>query len=1215
MTTAEALEALTDSGRFEQLAAAIVGLRNSEYACLISTGINARGRTVPSPVDGFNRISGSDPPHFVMLACTTTDQPHLRSKLLGKDGDLSKALRYAEPLRKRFPNARFTVILATSHSINAELLRDLHLRGMELGVSCDPWGNSRLARDLDTHPSGQWLRREYLGIEAQQLSRELLWDISSVNCESYEDDTSSLLGRQWVSRSADDMLEQLVASREINLIFLIGKPGLGKSVAACRCLRKTITNGGTGLWLPAEILLDSPSIEHSVGAQLQRQSPALSADQASRAFQVLEPYERLLLVIDDVNRLSDPQASLRKLLGWIRESESNSEAGQLIRRPVVAICPMWPRVWRGIASLIEKRRDVAKVHVGLMEMSEAIDVLRTGTKADEPEIGLANAVRIVRGCNRDPFLLGMWNRMRADTPSASPSFQQDVIEEFIQIKTFELEERQHTRLLAGEYRGALVDLARHMIRVGSFCVPMEDIKTWFSDQQDALDGIRELVRQAVIVEQRDDALVRFRHDRLLKHFATKALQGLLKVSPEEKVLNDPWFGEWIAEACLAERPSTDELRRIMAPNPCCVIELLRKLEDPLDSFGEYVLQFVLEDLSRGENSLFSRGTLYSDLCSALVDAPQSTVTQLRKQLPSSPTLLLAGLRNGFAEDGIAYCASRRGWYPAFSNGLLEYCLSDIRGTAVQDTLVEGVSATMTSGRLAQDGLIGALSLIGALADARLAETITQCWNMANDKEDTLFYALWAALRCGADNNEAVMQPLLATWVSLSDERPEAYRLSDRDEVGDALRLALTFRASSGIVKYLVNVARETPGLRWPIQIAVSDINDPDAVEFNLATLAEGDFMFDSIKWSPRLGRRSLSEASRDRLRAIWGDASRCEKLRRSAFIWWAQAATRHEAALLQAVPEEHVLAPLAIRERAILGDRSVVPQLRSLLGKDAWNFNVASAVWTAEFADIADKHLRELATGNHDPFTLGYTLGEQGLVECLARVPVETSNSLLERNWAHLSQRPKFVELALYVGLPRLLEQARGAFNKCPAGLHAVRHIELHLGWQRSKHDAPAHVILDRVERLLPHVRDLDEHDVHTLADQCMALGQTSVLPKLQPYLSDDMRPRMLPTDDDLLKEVDELASSPKGIWHVQFTVEDSAKRGDDPARLPRLIAEWLPRRSDAEALAVGSEFLALMGRREDIAILDRWAGDTSSADFARVRSDALTRIQRRTLI
>jgi hypothetical protein len=818
---------------------------------------------------------------------------------------------------------------------------------------------------------------------------------------------------------------------------------------------------------------------------------------------------------------------------------------------------MWPRVWRGIASLIEKRRDVAKVHVGLMEMSEAIDVLRTGTKADEPELGVADAVRIARGCNRDPFLLGMWNRMRANTPSALASSQTDVIEKFIQIKTCELEERQHTRLLASEYRGVLVDLTRHMIRARSLCVPMEDIKTWFSDQQDALDGIRELVHQAVILEQRDDAFVRFRHDRLLKHFATKALQDLLKVSPEEEALSDPWFAEWMAEACLAERPRADYLRRIMASIPCCVIELLRKHQDPLDSFGESVLQFVLEDLSRGENSLFSRGILYSDLlCSALLYASQSTVAQLRKRLPSSPTVLLAGLRHGSAEDGIAYCASQRGWYPAFSNGLLEYCLSDVRGTAVQDTLVEGVSVAVTSGRLTQDEIVGALSLSGALADPRLAETIAQCWNMTNDKEDTLFYALWAALRCGADTDEAVMQPLLATWASLSDERTEPHSLSDRNEIGDGLRLALTFHASSAIVKYLVNVAHETPGLRWPIRIAVSDIDDPDAVEFNLATLSKGNYMFDSIKWSPKFGRRSLSDASRNRLRAIWGNASRGEKLRRSAFIWWAQTATRHEAALLQAVPEDDVLAPLAIRERAILGDRSVIPQLRNLLGKDAWNFNIASPVWTAEFADIADKHLRGLAIGNHDPFTLGYTPGEKGLVECLARVPAETSNSLLERNWDHLSLMPKFVELALYVGLPRLLEQARGAFSKCPAGLHAVRHIELHLGWQSSRHDAPAHVILDRVERLLPHVGELDEHDVYTLAHKCMALGQTSVLPKLQPYLSDDMRPRMLPTDDDLLKEVDELASSPNGTWRVQFTVEDSAKRGDDPARLPRLIAE-----------------------------------------------------------
>ena len=1214
MTTAEALEALTDSGRFEQLAAATVGLRNSKYACLISTGINARGRTVPSAVDGFNRVPGSDPPHFVILACTTTDTAHLRGKLLGKDGDLSKAVRHAEPLRKRFPNARFTVILATSHSIKGDLLRDLHIRGTESDVSCDPWENSRLARDLDTHPSGQWLRREYLGIEAQQLSRELLWDISSANCESYEDDTSSLLGRQWVSRSVDDTLEQLVASREINLIFLIGKPGFGKSVAACRCLRKAITNGGTGLWLSAEILLDSPSIEHAVGAQLRKHFPALSPDQASRAFQVLEPHERLLLVVDDVNR-SDPQPPLRKLLGWIREAESNSKEHQLARQPVVAICPIWPRVWRGMASLIEKRLDVAKVHVDLMEMSEAIDLLGTGAKPDDPEFELAKAVRIARECNRDPFLLGMWNRMRTDSPSTSSSVRQGIIEEFIQIKTSELEERQHTRLLAGEYRGALVDLARHMIRVGSFSVPMEDIKLWFSEQQDDLDGIRELVHQAVIVEQRDDGLVRFRHDRLLKHFATKALQGLLKVSPEEETLSDPWFAEWIAEACLIERPSTDELRRIMASNPCCVIELLRKLQDPLDSFGELVLQFVLEDLSQSEHSLFSRGILYSDLCLALLDASQSTVTRLRKQLPSSPMLLLAGLRNGFTEDGIAYCASQRGWCPTFSNGLLEYCLSDVRGTAVQETLVQGLSDTVTSGRLTQDGLIGALSLMGFLADPRLAETIRQCWNMASDKKDTLFYALWATLRCGADNNEAVARPFLTTWASLSDERTEAHSLSDRNDVGDALRLALSFHASSAIVKYLVNVACETPGLRWAIQIAVSDIDDPDAVEFNLATLAEGDFMFDSIKWSPRIGRRSLSDASRSRLRAIWDDASCSEKLRRYAFTWWSHGATPCDLADLRLLSREDELAQSAIRLRAVLGDRSVIRELEALLQEDAWNFNVASLVWANRFADIAHRHLRALASEKHAPFTPGCTHSELGLLECLARIPPETSNSLLERNWAHLSLRPKFVELALYVGLPRLLEQVRGAFSKCPAGLHAVRHLKLHLGWQSSRHNAPAHVILDRVERLLPHVGELDERDVYTLAHECIALGQTSVLPKLQRYLSDNMRPRMLPTDDDLLKEVDELADSPNDTWRVQFTVEDSVKRGDDPARLLRLIAKWLPRRSDTEGLAVGSEFLALIGRREDIAILDRWAGDTSSEDFTRVRSDALTRIQRRTPI
>ncbi len=1213
MTTAEALEALTDAGKFELLAAATVGLRNSDCACLVNTGINASGRTIVSTVDGFNRVPGSNPPHFVMLACTTTDRKHLRRKLLGADGDLAKSAKLALPLRKEFQNARFTVVVATSRRLDENLLGDVHTKASKVGLSCDLWEQSRLARELDLHPFGQWLRKEYLDIEAELLSRELLHDISEASCKSYEDDSSSLLGMHWVRRGIDRRLEQLIASPATTLIFLVGKPGLGKSVASCRQLRATITSGGNGVWLPGESLLANPSIGHAIDAHVKKLHGAPLLGRPGRAFQVLDPQEKLLVVLDDVNRLSDPLTSLRKLIGWITKPRSTSNSNQAASYPVVVICPLWPKVWRGIGHFVEKRTDIASVHLGLMELSEAIEFLRAGASDDESGMSLADAIRVARKCNRDPFLLGMARHMGESC--VEPSSQLDLIERFVQMETNELSMKTRAMLTPSEYRNALLDLAKHMIRERNFCVAMETIRDWFSARHDFLEGIRDLANQGAILEEGNDNLLCFRHDRLLGHFGALALQSFLRDSPQDEVLSDPWFADWTAEACFAEPPSSDVLKPVMASNPSCAIELIKGLDHASPSFTEDVLQFVVGDLSQGAESQFSRGTLYADLCSALLDAPCNAVDILRPHLPPSLALLLGGLHCGHALDGITYCASRRGWYPTLSDGRLEYCLSDIRGSDKQDALVESISTIVKSRELTQEGIAGALSLAGALADQRLCETITRCWKLAKKKEDVLLHALWAALRCGTDDHDHVTRPLVEAWASLSDVQDKPHVLSDRDEIGDALRLAPTYNASPSVVRYLLDVAKEVPELRWAIRIALSDIDDPDAVEFNLEILSEGEYMFDSIKWSPKFGRRSLCEESRDRLLEVWSDQSRDEKLRKYAFSWWTQAGTPKDASVLRTVDATDVLSSAAVRARAILGDRSVIPQLKSLLLDDPWNFGVAAPVWADEFEAIADDHLRGIAAEDHKPFTPGCTAGQQGLVECLARIPPDISNSLLERNWPHLSSRPEFVELALYVGQSTLLEKVKTAFESCPQGLHAIRHINPWLGWQYSQHDPLPQIILDRVERLLPHLADLDEHDVYDLVHACKVLGETHVLPQLQPYLSDEMRPRVLPTDEDLLKELDELAGMDNGVWHAQFMVEKAARRGDSQDRLLRLAAQWLPCRNDQEALAVACELVSLAGRREDIGILDSWKGNTTCPGFLRAKDDAWLRIRKRTLV
>src|SRR5437773_11760286 len=105
MTTAEALEAITDRALFERLATSVLRKAEPKYTGLIQTGVNARGETIVAPIDGLHLIAHSDPPHYVFVQHTTTDRERLRGKWLSNaDADLPKAIAQASKVRQDRPN-------------------------------------------------------------------------------------------------------------------------------------------------------------------------------------------------------------------------------------------------------------------------------------------------------------------------------------------------------------------------------------------------------------------------------------------------------------------------------------------------------------------------------------------------------------------------------------------------------------------------------------------------------------------------------------------------------------------------------------------------------------------------------------------------------------------------------------------------------------------------------------------------------------------------------------------------------------------------------------------------------------------------------------------------------------------------------------------------------------------------------------------------------
>ena len=171
MTTAAKLESLTDRSQFERLATSVLRKAEPKYSTIIQTGVNAQGETIVAPIDGLLLIPHSDPAHYVFVQHTTTDRDGLRRKWLSeRDGDLFKASTEALNVRQRQPDAVFTVVLTTNQRVDPKLFQDVCERAQTAHMVVDIWEQSRLADFLDTTQDGQWLRKSYLGVEAERLS-------------------------------------------------------------------------------------------------------------------------------------------------------------------------------------------------------------------------------------------------------------------------------------------------------------------------------------------------------------------------------------------------------------------------------------------------------------------------------------------------------------------------------------------------------------------------------------------------------------------------------------------------------------------------------------------------------------------------------------------------------------------------------------------------------------------------------------------------------------------------------------------------------------------------------------------------------------------------------------------------------------------------------------------------------------------------------------
>jgi hypothetical protein len=265
---AAALEAISDSGLFEQIATSVLRRARPALASVIHTGVNASGRTVVSPVDAI----GVSAEFLAVIQHTTCAATELRRKWLGDQGDVAKAANILADERTRTPQTKLLLVLATNRVPDERLVRDVHALARAREVELDVWDRTRLADFLEHDPDGQWIGRKYLNLTQERLSRELLVELSQQSAAAFErsllDDPSA-----WIQREIDSALRRTLYTQQVT--FLVMHSGGGKSTAVSRLLRRHVDSNGFGLWLSPDAIEASASLESAVDFVLRQMMPTL----------------------------------------------------------------------------------------------------------------------------------------------------------------------------------------------------------------------------------------------------------------------------------------------------------------------------------------------------------------------------------------------------------------------------------------------------------------------------------------------------------------------------------------------------------------------------------------------------------------------------------------------------------------------------------------------------------------------------------------------------------------------------------------------------------------------------------------------------------------------------------------------------------------------------------------------------------------------------
>ncbi|MCZ8320791.1 MAG: hypothetical protein O9296_04285 [Novosphingobium sp.] len=802
-------------------------------------------------------------------------------------GDVVKTAAIATDERTRTPGLKATLVLTSNQDPGQELVRDVHAAGAAAGLAIDIWSRSRIADFLDNDPDGQWLRRQYLGVEQERISESLLRELSatSLKVTAPPDDPAA-----WVERELDRVL---AAGDEERALFLIADSGSGKSVACFKRLQKNLDNGGFSLVVSDEDVAGSLTLDNALETALRRLHPSLAPGAGGAARQLGNPSQPLLIAVEDINRSGRGASLIERIARWSEGATAGADGWQII-------CPVWPQVMSSLSDDARKRINAKAVFAPPLSKEEGTLAVQRRRSCQGRTISELDAAAISEALAHDPLLIALHD------PDSTPTADQ-TIGQFIESSLQRLSATKQEYSPA-EYRKALRDAAKSILRRRRLDPEWLSLLSWPEVAGD-VSALRQLVQQGEIIRVSGSSAgerLAFRHDRVREWLLADGFGELLagERAANDLVL-DPFFAEVIGLALTSGLIAKDRIPSVVNANPLAGFCALRHMNAPSQTPQQDVIDCVMNWLDTNDARARELRYFQWEAARMLAECEGPHVLPIAKKLSDqSWNGLRARFRNGDLMGGIALCQQTElGTRVAGFEEFLDHVKR-----RYGKGLIRSLNEFLRRPTLKDRERSGALRLAGHLAAPELATAVKACWDADTDRENRLVEYIWSFAECSSDAAEAelLLKPVCDLWATMPDTAAEPHMTPPRIQLAAyGVRWAFQRKPPEAAIPYLIERAK-SDDLKWPITILFEGMDQPDAVEFMVRELARRDAEIEGTgKFWPYSSRsaddfkrrqdetgRAMAKRTRARLVPLWQDEAAEKHLRKHALHFWSSTKTR-----------------------------------------------------------------------------------------------------------------------------------------------------------------------------------------------------------------------------------------------------------------------------------------------------------------------------------